>query len=616
MCGISGMVNFTGLNADNKVALTKINDALTHRGPDAGDFFFSEYVGLGHRRLSIIDISEAANQPMKSADENIILVFNGEIYNYAEIRKILEAKYQFKTDHSDTETLIYAYKEWGIDCLQKLTGMFVFALYDRSKEEVFLVRDRIGQKPLHYCQINDTLYFASEIHPFFKANILPKKINEEAIYHYLTFLTIAAPNTFFKDVHKLEAGHYLKINKAGSQKVQYWNIADYLNNPLDSTYKEACEETEKLLEQAMIHRNIADVPITSAISGGLDSSLNLHYSQKINPAITAINISYEQTSEFDESKVARQFCEELGVKFVNKVITADDFQNLITEYLSIQTDMPIGDPNVSLMYYLSHLARYEMNAKVLLVGEGGDEIGGYPKYLQFAQSAKELSIIPNWLQKQMGKLPFDKVNKFDLFYEGEVISQSHVHGYTEAQKKHFWKGKSTYNSFSVLKKIMDEIQVETQDKYLRKVSNLEYKLRLPEMILARIDYPSMAASIEARSPFVDHHLIEYSARLPFSLRMQNDVVKSIIKEIGSDKLPDYILNHPKVGFGTLLTPFLKNTLPNWFEKEVLQADAPINKYIQIDYLTNLHQKHLKNKKEGYKMWILYALNKWLVIHND
>ena len=177
MCGISGVINFEGINAKNKIALTKINDSLAHRGPDAGDFFFSDYVGLGHRRLSIIDISEAANQPMKSADEDVILVFNGEIYNYAEIRKKLEAKYQFKTDHSDTETLIYAYKEWGIDCLEKLTGMFVFALYDRTKEEVFLVRDRIGQKPLHFCQVDTTLYFASEIHPFFKAKILPKKIN-------------------------------------------------------------------------------------------------------------------------------------------------------------------------------------------------------------------------------------------------------------------------------------------------------------------------------------------------------------------------------------------------------------------------------------------------------
>lgn len=616
MCGLSGVISFKGINAKNKTALTKINDSLAHRGPDAGDFFFSDYVGLGHRRLSIIDISEAANQPMKSADENIILVFNGEIYNYAEIRKRLEVKYQFKTDHSDTETLIYAYKEWGIDCLEKLTGMFVFALYDRTKEEVFLVRDRIGQKPLHFCQVGNTLYFASEIHPFFKANILPKKINEEAIYHYLTFLTIDAPNTFFKDVHKLEAGHYLKINKTGIQKKQYWNIADYLNNPVESSYEEACKETEKLLEQAMIHRNIADVPITSAISGGLDSSLNLHYSQKINPAITAINISYEETSEFDESKVARQFCEELGVKFVNKVITSDDFQNLITEYLSIQTDMPIGDPNVSLMYYLSHLARHEMNAKVLLVGEGGDEIGGYPKYLQFAKSAKELSTIPNWIQKQMGNLSFDKVNKFDLFYDGEVISQSHVHGYTEAQKKRFWKGDTTLNSFKVLKGIMDEIHVDTKDKYLRKVSNLEYKLRLPEMILARIDYPSMAASIEARSPFVDHHLIEYSARLPFELRMRDNVVKSIIKEIGSDKLPEYILNHPKVGFGSLLTPFLKETLPKWFHNELLQVEAPINKYIKTTYLNKLYQKHISNKKEGYKMWILYALNKWLVIHND
>jgi asparagine synthase (glutamine-hydrolysing) len=615
MCGICGLIHFDQISKNDEKLVGKLNDALAHRGPDAGVLYSDENIVFGHRRLSIIDLSEEANQPFHSADGMTSIVFNGEIFNAQALRAELESKYTFKTDHSDTEVIVYAYREWGINFINKLNGMFAIVIYDKTNKKTYLVRDRIGEKPLYYFQKDKALYFSSEVSPFFESGLIEKKIREEAVYHYLTFLTTPAPGTFFEGVNKLEAGHYMEFGVDYSHTTKYWDIADYLNDPLDITFDQAVDETEQLLQQAMTYRYIADVPVSNAISGGLDSSLNVYYSSRTNPDISAINVSYAVKSQFDESDVAKKFCEEMGVEFLNKQIDDEDFRNLIFEYLSIQKDLPLGDPNVSLVYYLSKLARDNFSAKVLMVGEGGDEIGGYPKYTNHVKIAKYMDALPEFAHKMIQSLSIDKLNKFDLQYKGQAMSRSHVHGFTEAQKKRFWKKSKGYNSFAVLKDYMDQVTVKTDDSFLRKVINLEYKLRLPEMILSRIDYPSMAANVEARSPFVDHDLVAYSARLPFALKMRNGQAKSILKAIGKKVLPDYVINHPKVGFGQLLTPFFEETLPSWFKKEILDERSPIENYVEAKFLNQIYQRHLHSKKEGFKLWILYALHRWLLIND-
>lgn len=611
MCGICGYISFREKISDKEDAEVQIMcDSLTHRGPDASGIYKDSKVVFGHRRLSIIDVSSQANQPMISSDENIVVVFNGEIYNYKELWKLLSPKYKFKTDHSDTEVLINAYKEWGIKCIERFNGMFAFAIYDKVLKKVFFVRDRLGKKPLHYTVTNEGLYFSSEIKPFFSANILKKEFNEEAIYHYLTFLTVNAPNTFYKNVSKLESGHYLEISGESSAKIKYWDVADYLNISTEDTFKTAVETSENLLSRSMEYRNISDVPVSIALSGGLDSSLNLYYSKKINPEVKAINISYSQENEFNESKTAENLAKQYNVKYINNKISSATFKHTIKQYLSIQNDMPIGDIVTPLMYIISKIAA-ENGTKVMLVGEGGDEIGGYPIYHRLQKEFNYFSKLG--FTKNLHKyLPQKFAKHLDYFYNGKYISRRQVFGFAEYEKQKFWKGEYGNNSYSIFSKYEDEIRDDLPDSFLRKVLNTEYKLRLPELILARIDYPSMAASIEVRAPFMDNLLIQYSASLPFDLKMK-DGAKTILRQIAQDKLPKYVLENPKIGFGKLLSPFLQQTMPVWFE-DCLMTNAPVLQFIERSFLERLLLEHKRYHNMGYKMWIIYSLNEWLILN--
>ncbi len=613
MCGITGAINFNKIKNKDIEYMNKFNDSISHRGPDASGVWSDENVVFGHTRLSIIDLSTSSDQPMHSSDESIVIVFNGEIYNHQEIKEELKDEFVFKTDHSDTEVIINSYRKWGIKALDKFIGMFAIALYDKSKEKVYLARDRFGKKPFYITTVNDTLYFSSENQAFFESGLLKKEFNDEAIYDYLTFLTVPAPKTFFKNVEKIEAGFYYEVSNEGMRKHKYWDIADYLNQENSCSFDEAKEETEKLLEEAMKYRNVADVPISIALSGGLDSSLNLYYTkQNREDEISTINISYEETSDFDESVLAKKYSSEQDVKYIPKRISQKDFIEWIEEYLGISKDIPTGDPNTALMYGISKIAR-DNGFKVLLVGEGGDEIGGYPIYDKLVKLDKILKFIPDFLILLILKIPFPNKIKRVLrsVLENPAYTRRFIFGFSESQKKEFWKKDKCYNSYKVLKSLSDEISGQFKDSFLRKLLNVEYKLRLAELLLPRVDYPSMAASIEARSPFMDHKLVEYSATLPWDVKMK-DGAKTIIKAIAKDKLPEYIVNAPKVGFGMLLTPFLKDTMPIWFKDDILDKNSPIKEYVKDEFLIDIYTRHNQSKNYGYQLWILYSLNKWMV----
>ncbi|PCI73568.1 MAG: asparagine synthase (glutamine-hydrolyzing) [Gammaproteobacteria bacterium] len=617
MCGISGVVDFDNITQAEIDSVLKINQSIVHRGPDADGLFSDESVVLAHRRLSIIDISESSNQPMFDGNGDIVLVFNGEIYNHVELRKELEQEFEFKTDHSDTETIIYAYKKWGVSCVDKFVGMFAFALYDKSKGSVFICRDRLGKKPIYYSQVGNAYYFCSESSALFTSGKIEKKINAEAIYDYLSYLTVEAPNTFFEGVYKIPAGHYMEINKAGTSLVKYWDIANYLNIECKDSEKEIINRTKLLLDKSMEHRNVSDVPIAVALSGGLDSSLNLDYTKNISEnKLIAINVSYVDKSQFDESDIAKRFSEELGVEFVSVCIDKQDYENWILEYFQAQKDTPIGDPNSPLLYGISKVAA-QHGCKVLQVGEGGDEIGGYPIYNSLVKLNRLTKFIPKYLLKLCSLLPIPSKYKreLDILSSGGAETRRFLFGFTDAEKNKFWKKSKYTSSFEKLSKYAAEIRDDLDDSFLRKVLNIEYKVRLAEMLLPRVDYPSMAASVEARSPFMDHQLIEYSASVSFSVKMKVGP-KTIIRNIASKILPNYLMEQPKVGFGMLLNPFLNNDLPVWFKKEMLDVNSPIQEFIDKDFLNKIYKKHLIDKSEGYRMWILFSLNKWLEINSQ
>jgi asparagine synthase (glutamine-hydrolysing) len=609
MCGIAGCIGLRmQITKDVTRHVMSMTDHLSHRGPDGSGFFSDNKVAFGHRLLSIMDLSPDSKQPMTDADDKIVIVFNGAIYNHTELRKELEPDYKFKSDHSDTEVIIYAYKKWGVDFVQRLNGMFAIAIYDKVKQEIILIRDRLGKKPLYYLNISGYLYFCSEIHPFFSSNIIQKKLNERALYNYLTFLTTPAPDSFYENVFKLESGHMLKINQGVIIKVKYWDIADFINQDNKTEFPDAKRITEELLEKSMYYRNVADVPISLALSGGIDSSLDLFYSKKLNPTINTVNLAYTEKSKYDESNISGKFSKELNVPFRPLTISDQTLKDTILEYLNIQMDMPAGDANTILLYYISKMVHNE-GGKVLMVGEGGDEIGGYTIYLQLQNEYSRLKKLNPFLRDTLRTLPLKYARKYDCFYQGEVISKRHIHGFSEIEKNQFWTGVKDLNSYEYLRDIMDEIRNDLSDSFARKILNIEYKLRLPEMILARIDYPTMASSIEARSPFMDHKLIEFSSTLDFGVKMKNGA-KSILKSIAQDKLPDYILSHPKVGFGMLLTPFFRNTLPKWYHREVIENDAPVHKYVSKKFIRKLYNQN-KAVYLGTRLWVIYSLNKWL-----
>ena len=609
MCGIAGCIGLNQqITEDVTRQVSSMTGRLSHRGPDGSGFYSDNKVAFGHRLLSIMDLSPDSRQPMTDADETIVIVFNGAIYNHTELRKELEPDYKFRSNHSDTEVIIYAYKKWGSDFVQRLNGMFAIAIYDKTRQEIILIRDRLGKKPLYYLNISGYLYFCSEIHPFFSSNIIQKKLSEKALYNYLTLLTTPAPDTFYDNIFKLESGHLLKINREAVVNIKYWDIADYINQDNKTGFPDARRITEELLEKSMHYRNVADVPISLALSGGLDSSLDLYYSKKLNPTINTVNLAYTEKSKYDESNISGKFSKELNVPFHPLTISDKVLSDTISEYLNIQMDMPAGDANTILLYYISKMV-HNNGGKVLMVGEGGDEIGGYTVYLKLQDEYLRLRRLSPILRDILKALPVKYARKYDCLYQGEIISRRHIHGFYEMEKNQFWTGRKDINSYECLKDKMSEIRDDLSDSFTRKILNIEYKLRLPELILARIDYPTMATSVEARSPFMDHKLIEFSSSLSFGVKMINGA-KSILKSIAEDKLPEYILNHPKVGFGMLLTPFFRNTLPEWFNREVIENDAPVHKYISKKFIRKLYHQN-KVVFLGTRLWVIYSLNKWL-----
>ena len=613
MCGISGVIGINKIDENHEEEVIRLRDSMAHRGPDAAGIYRDSNVCLGHRRLSILDLSDKANQPFIDNEEDIVISFNGEIYNHSEIRKELEDKYSFLTDHSDTEVIIKAYKEWGIDCLQKFNGMFALAIYDRSKGEIYLIRDRIGQKPLYYLSKNGLIYFSSELHCFFDAQLIEKQINPSAVHSYLSFLAVPAPETFFKEINSLKAGHYIKIKDHEIELKPYWNISDHLNKEIKDELHVAAEKTEIHLEKAISYRNISDVGISIALSGGLDSSLNAYYTSPLSPDAKCITISYKKTSKYDESKLAERFSKEMNLSFQNFTVDEKLLNETLPEYMSIQSDMPIGDPNTVLLYILSKLSR-ENGSKVLLVGEGGDEIGGYPKY----HTAYKWHLFNRFSPINFGKLfyflPSLLTSYFDNEVKGKTVPFSNVFGFSATKIKKIWNHKESFNSYEKVAAYMDEIRDDLPDSYYRKIANIEYKFRLPDLILPRIDYPSMAASIEARSPFLDYKLVEYSAGLNFKMKMGKKA-KAVLKQVAKMKLPSYLFNQPKVGFGMLLTPFYEDVLPAWFKKEIIDdPNAPIKQFVKPKSLRKFLKSHQRFYRDGSRLWMLYALNYWLNLH--
>lgn len=612
MCGIAGIL---GMRTETSLDVREMLQSMSARGPDATGVYQDGHLTLGHARLSIQDISAAANQPMQTFDGGCVLVFNGEIYNWRELRQQLEMRYPFRTKRSDAEVLLVGYALEGKAFFARLEGMFAFAIYDRRQNRLILGRDRIGEKPLYYTRLpGGQIAFASE------ARVLTgaaghEAVDQTALYHYLTMLSPPPGMSMFKGVQKLKSGCLLDIRLEQPEvaaEESYWDIADILNRVEELSYEEVLERGEVALVESISWQSQSDTALAVALSGGLDSSLNLAFAERIrrqgtgggSKSLVAVNVTRAGTrTSDDEALIARKFSRDLEVDLLNVSLRDTGFWDEFERLSAAVGDTPISWPDMVLVSAMSHRVREESGCKALLVGEGGDELGAYGSYFD---ALDEFQVFENGA-------PQDQMWAHSLVDGGRLIPRRMCFGFYEINKDRFWRGETPERTtYDIFYDIMQEIHVPGREGHARKILNLEYKLRLPELLLPRLDYGSMAQSIEARAPFLGRSLLEAVLSSPFETRNRGRQAKAWIYDMARRHLPAYITERPKFGFGHEFKTLYNTALKDRFEREVLQdPEAPLFDYVDRSYVANYFERLRDPSLSGTRIWILYSVNQWL-----
>jgi asparagine synthase (glutamine-hydrolysing) len=554
-----------------------MRDVMSHRGPDGAGIFISEdgRLGLGHRRLAIIDLSQNAIQPMTNEDGTLWVVFNGEIYNHAEIRAELErlGGHRWRTDHSDTEVILHAFEQWGIDCVHKFRGMFAIALWDTEKRQLWLIRDRIGVKPLYYSIHHGRIVFASEIKALLEDDEQQRDVNEEALYYYLSFNAAPAPHTLFAGIHKLPPSTWIRINERGDvQQSRYWDVWDHTEPLTNASEAEIAERILSELRTSVKLRKISDVPVGVFLSGGIDSSTNAAlFSEGEGQPVRTFSIGYDRQYDSYPSELhyARKMAEQVGAEHHELRLRESDLFESLPLIIRHQ-DEPLADPVCMPVYYVSKLAR-DSGVIVCQVGEGADELFcGYPYWNQSLRLQRYSSMFP--IPRPLRRLGLSAVSLLDggpassyrrqwscellrralanrpVFWGGaEVINDSlKQHLLSPRLRKKFAK----LSSWEALRPIRDRFEEKAWDKSpLHWMSYLDLNLRLPELLLMRVDKMSMAVSLEARVPFLDHKFVELVLSIPAAVKCRNGVLKYILKKAVRGVIPDELIDRQKQGFG-------------------------------------------------------------------
>lgn len=613
MCGLAGLFNLDNKNfVLDQNLLNLMQEKIAHRGPDGVGFYLSNEHGLGlaHRRLSIIDLSNLANQPMFSKDRDIVICFNGEIYNYKNIKLELEnLGYNF-VSNSDTECLIYAYKHWGINFIEKIEGMFAIVLYDFIKRELYLIRDRIGVKPLYFTLQDNILSFASEIKAFWVLPWVKKNINKKAYSNYLTFMVTPAPYTIFDKIYKLPAGYYLKIDSNKNISFEeYYNPIKKLNSQeiLSINNENYClEKIEYLLKESVKKRMVSDVPVAAFLSGGVDSSLNVALMSECSSKIKTFTVGFSDGPELDEFKWARLVSKIYGTEHHEIVISekeAFDFYEQMVYHL----DEPLADCVCIPFYYVAKLAR-DNGIKVAQVGEGADELFfGYSTYANYKNFYNKFlysqKIFPNFIKKNIFKFFKNKniinLSKRDILknwaYNRELFWSGAI-AFTQFEKELICDLKEEdlgqdfivnkilgqdfgYDSFSIVNYYINKLKkYDSNPDFLKKIFYLELKQRLPELLLMRADKMSMATGVEAREPFLDHILIEFMLNVPENLKFKNNTTKYLLKKIAEKYLPKEIIYRKKMGFAAPTVRWYEHGkfFPNYFNSLINKKTVDVN----------------------------------------
>jgi asparagine synthase (glutamine-hydrolysing) len=626
VCGIVGSLAFSHASFSvSAELLERMRDALTHRGPDGAGIWISpdRRVGLGHRRLSIIDLSDSAAQPICNESGSLWLSFNGEIYNHAEIRRTLEqtGRHRWKTDHSDSEVILHAFEEWGIQCIERFRGMFAIALWDVRSRELWLIRDRLGVKPLYYSVHHGRLAFASEIKALLEDPEQSREVNPEALYHYLSFLTTPAPQTLFDGIRKLPAGHWLRVRENGSIEERcYWDVWDHTTPLTTASEGELRERIVGTLRDAVNLRKVSDVPVGVFLSGGVDSSTNtaLFSEGEIQPVKTfSIGYEGEYQSYQNELQYARQMAEIVGADHHERLLTVDDLLDFLPTMVRLQ-DEPIADPVCFPVYYVSKLAR-DNGISVCQVGEGADELfSGYPlwKTMLDLQRWNDWPV-PGFL-KQLGLASLRALGRGESFsYEwlrrgaaGQPVFWGGAEAFTEAQKEgllnpDFRRSIAVKSSWDALAPIRRRFESAAWDQSdLNWMTYLDLRLRLPELLLMRVDKMSMGVGLEARVPFLDHKFVELVMSIPTSMKLGDGNLKYLLKKSVRGLIPDNIIDRKKQGFGV--------PIYEWFVGKLGQRiKAELESFCrETGFFDRQAVKRLVEVGNPHQIWYLFNLALW------
>ena len=596
MCGIAGYYN---ARVDQN-QVDHLIDKLRHRGPDDQQFYRNNDVGLIHTRLSVIELSELGSQPYHF--ENLVVVFNGELYNYKEVREELKVLgYSFQSN-SDTEVLIKAFHCWREASVSHFIGMFAFSVYDEHSDEIFLFRDRVGVKPLYYSYQNGSLFFASELKALSVFNI-NKDIDTDAVSLYFRFGFVPDHLSIYKEVSKLEPGHFVKITRTGITKKKYWHVRyDTLQNKKEDEW---LEELESLLISAFRYRMVSDVPVGVFLSGGIDSSLLTSILQKHHGGIHSFTIGFEE-SAFDESAYARKVAEHLHTFHSQKILKLDEARTLLHQFYSIY-DEPFADTSGIPTACVTQLAK-EAGMKVVLSADGGDELfGGYTHYQKAYNLFRKFNTLPEGMRHAISKstramLPSSirsKINLLNIEHKAYAFEEL-----VEAKKPMaFFEAFIANQSIDEIGKLLNHVGSgsmnfsQKNENPMQAMMAWDFQYYLPDDLLVKVDRATMFYGIESREPFLDHRLVEFAAQMPVTLKMNGGKEKYPLREILSRYVPREYFERNKQGFSIPIFA--------WFSKEL---DAMFESYLNSDNLKNIDLLNSIEVQKEYRKYLLYKKN--------
>lgn len=620
MCGIAGLTRFGLPNVEPKV-LQEMGEAILHRGPDAGGEFIAENIGLCHRRLAIIDLSEAGNQPMLSADEKLVIAFNGEIYNFLELRKELEVEgYKFRTK-TDTEVILALYERDGEECLKKLNGMFAFALWDVQKNQLFLARDRLGKKPLYYHCADGNISFASELKSLIALDLIPKSIRTDAVWDFFAYQYIPDPKTIFDGVFKLPAGHYMVFDKNGAKINQYWDVS--FSNTSDKDETALCEDLQSLAEDCTKRRTIADVPLGAFLSGGVDSSgVVALMAKNSDKPIKTCSIGFDE-KKFNETEFAKIVADKYQTEHFELTVHENVTDNL--EHIAGFFDEPFADPSLVPTYFVSQLAREKVT--VAVAGDGGDEVfAGYEKYSTDHIENKLRNFFPKSLRQKV----FPALSRFCRKFNAKLFRKagSLLHSLSLDPAMGFYVSNSMISDEHWNELIKPEVKAElgnyhpsklTTELYakadgpdhLSKILYTDIKSYLCGGILVKVDRMSMANSLEVRAPILDYKMLEFAATVPSAMKFKDGEKKHLLKEAFKPLLPDDILYRKKMGFSVPLANWLRSELKEIATERLLNRERGLRDYFKVAAISKLWHEHQSEAKDhSTLLWSMLLFQLW------